>query len=107
MNQVTYGCAPKSTSAYAAAQNALSPVPESLQVDESLDTLRDAVDFHIQMVEALLRRIEPATGELMATVDGCLTGVSKVPLALRVDSQRDRLVRITQMVQTAIGQLQI
>lgn len=108
MNRTNPSLAPKQTTAYAAAQNALGcPVVESLQVDESLDSMREVVEFHMETVRALLRRLEPATGELEAGIDPCAGGFSKVALALRIDCNRDQICRLTAEVQTAIRQLQI
>jgi hypothetical protein len=107
MNRFDQCSAPKNSPAYMAAQSAMQPIVETLQVDESLNTLREVVEYHIEIVEALLRRIEPATGELGVSEESCLVGIAKVPLALRVDNQRDRIARLTDLVQTAIRQLQI
>lgn len=98
---------PKSSTAYAAAQNALQPVPESLQVDDSMILLAEVVEFNIETVRALLRRLEPVTGEVIVGDPGFSSGIAKVPLAVRLDGQRDMIATLTNEVQATIRALQI
>ncbi|HEY0586239.1 MAG TPA: hypothetical protein VGD52_08920 [Pseudoduganella sp.] len=99
--------APKSSTAYAAAQNALQPVAESLQVDDSLISLAEVLEFNVETVHALLRRLEPVTGEVLVGDPGFVSGIAKVPLALRIDAARDALAILTNEVQATIRALQI
>jgi hypothetical protein len=95
------------TSAYKASQSALQPVAESLQVEESLQSLLEVVEFHTETVLALMRRLEPVTGELVFADQGLSTGIAKVSLALRIDTQRDNIAKATAGLQATIRALQI
>lgn len=97
----------KPATAYASAQSALQPVSESLQVDDSLISLAEVIEFNIEIVRVLLRRLEPVTGEVIVGEPGFSTGIAKVPLALRLDGQRDMIATLTNEVQATIRALQI
>jgi hypothetical protein len=114
---------PQRGDAYATAQSALQPVSEALQVDVSISSLDNSVEFLVETVQALLRRIEPVTavaisgiGTLTGTFTGsvnCSSGIigaatfTKAPLAMQIDVQYDRIAALTKEVQTAIRALQI
>jgi hypothetical protein len=98
---------PQHSTAYAAAQSALSPVSESLQVEESLQSLLEVVEFHTETVLALMRRLEPVTGEVLIGDSAFGCGIAKVSLALRIDLQRDLIARATAGLQATIRALQI
>jgi hypothetical protein len=96
--------------AYNRAQNAVGqPIAETPQVDSSMDALSEAVEFHIETVQMLLRRLHPVTGDLVMppSEDAKLTGNWKVPVAQRVDLRVDQLRGLTAEVQNAIRALQI
>lgn len=105
MNRLDQCGMPKNT--YAAAQSALQPVSESLQVDESIQSLAEVSEFHIETLLALIRRLEPVTGEVSVNEVGSIAGISKVSLALRIDTQRDRIATATAGLQATIRALQI
>jgi hypothetical protein len=110
LNQISGGAMPKSSVAYERAQNSVGqPIPETLHVDASLDALGEAVDFHIETVQMLLRRLHPVTGDYAEpkSDDAKLTGNWKVPLAARIDVRVDMLRALTVEVQSAIRALQI
>jgi hypothetical protein len=102
-----------------AAQSAISPIGETLHVDESISSLGNSVEFLVETVQALLRRIEPVTASVMSgtiTVSGNVNysagiiGVAtltKAPLAMQIDVQYDRIAALTKEVQAAIRALQI
>jgi hypothetical protein len=100
--------APKTS--YDRAQSALGgPVPETLQVDESIISLGDAVEFHVETVRALLRRLQPVTSDLCEAVAGttCVPQSNRVDVARRIHNQRDELQYLTSEVQNIIRALQI
>ncbi len=98
---------PKQSKAYAHAQAALEPIGESFQVDESIASLIEVVEFHYETALVLMRRLEPVTGAVLVG-DPCLAGgVDKVPLALRIDAQRDQIAILTHSMQATIRALQI
>jgi hypothetical protein len=108
MNQAIYSCAPKNTAAYGAAQSALQPISEALQVDDSLSALRSAVEFHNETVRALLRRLEPVTIQYGSTASEIACDVpSKVQLSMNIDYQVRLIGELTMEVQDAIRALQI
>lgn len=94
-----------------AAQSALQPISETLQVDESLESLGECVEFHMETVRALLRRLHPVTGDIVQGVGVTSGGASpqpcKVPLCYRIDNRRDELHELTGEVQSVIRALQI
>ena len=97
---------------YDRAQGAVigsSPMPETLQVDGSIGELGEAVDFCIENVQMLLRRLQPVTGDFAVPVgeDNTLSGSWKVPLSQRIDLRRDQLADLTTAVQCAIRALQV
>lgn len=96
--------------AYDRAQNALgSPVGETLQVEDSLLSLGDTVEFHVETVRALLRRLQPVTSD-MCEANCATTGVSqpiRVEIARRIHNRRDELQDLTHEVQNVIRALQI
>jgi hypothetical protein len=95
------------TKSYAAAQSALQPISESLQVEESLQSLLEVVEFHTETVLALMRRLEPVTGEVLIGDSAFGVGIAKVPMALRIDAQRDYIAKATAGLQATIRALQI
>lgn len=98
---------PQQSRAYAHAQAALQPVAESFQVDESIASLIEVVEFHYETALVLMRRLEPVTGAVLVG-DACLAGgADKVPLALRIDAQRDQIAVLTHSLQATIRALQI
>jgi hypothetical protein len=108
MNRIDAMGMPNQSRAYSAAQSGLNPVPETLQVEDSLEALREVVEFHSETVLALIRRIEPLTGEVMvAGLAGVSPSIPKVQLAFRIDTQIDRISNTTGAVQAAIRALQI
>lgn len=95
-----------SSHATQSAQAALQPTSQPLQVEESFAMLREVVEFHSETVRALLRRLEPATGEVLIANAGLNTGVAKVPMASSIDYQRDAISTLTAEVQATIRALQ-
>jgi hypothetical protein len=98
--------------AYDRAQSALGcPAVDTLQVDESVNSLGEAVEFHMETVRALLRRLHPVTGDIVQGVGVTSGGASpqpcKVPLCYRIDNRRDELHELTGEVQSVIRALQI
>jgi hypothetical protein len=85
-----------------------APLTETLQIDDSINALGEAVDYHIEMVQALLRRLYQATGDIamVAQKDNHPEPV-KVPLCYRIDSRRDQLVQLSNEVAATIRALQI
>jgi hypothetical protein len=108
-HQIGSSQSPAHDKAYNRAQSALgAPASETLQVDDSVNALGDAVDFHIETVRALLRRLHPVTGDLCdATCGGISAASTRVPLAMRIDYRRDELNGLTTEVQNIIRALQI
>lgn len=116
---ITFGAGPHTT--YDRVQSALGqPAAETLQVDDSMSSLDNSAEFLVETVQALLRRIEPVTGDLsngplIGMISGTIIGagstncitVQKVPMALQLDKQHERLCALTREVQQAIRALQI
>jgi len=98
---------PQQSKAYAHAQAALEPIGESFQVDDSIATLIEVVEFHYETTLALFRRLEPVTGQVLVGDPMLAGGADKVPLALRIDAQRDQLAKLTHAMQATIRALQI
>lgn len=94
---------------YDRVQSALGgPEADTLQVDESINSLGECVEFHLETVRALLRRLHPVTGDLSYPESACGDKQRiKVPLAQRVDNRRDELHGLTAEVQATIRALQI
>lgn len=97
------------SSAYAAAQSALAPVTERpLQVDDALAELERRIDFITETVQVLIRRLEPVTGEVLATTEPTPdTGLCKVRLAEQIDGYTLRLSVLTASVQATVRALQL
>lgn len=98
--------------AYDRAQSAIgAPAAETLQVDESINSLGECVEFHMETVRALLRRLHPVTGDIAqgvgATAGGAIPQPCKVPLCYRIDNRRDELHELTAEVQAFIRALQV
>jgi len=103
------------TDAYDKAQAALGkPSGEPLQMEVSISWLREAVEFHVETVRALLRRLEPISAGIKLTngqmsggcADGGLTMV-RAPVASAIDSKREDIEALTKEVQQAIRELQV
>jgi hypothetical protein len=104
---------PPTTRAYLAAQSAMAPGIDAtvpLQVDAALEHLRNALDFHVETVAMLLRRLEPVTGQLEPGEQakaGANGVAAKVLLACQLDDLNERLSLATGDVQAAIRALQL
>lgn len=96
--------------AYDRAQSALgAPVTETLQVEDSILSLGDAVEFHVETVRALLRRLQPVTSDMCEAIAGAAGAPQpiRVEVAQRIHNRRDELQDLTREVQNVIRALQV
>jgi hypothetical protein len=103
-----HSTAPKHQHTHLAVQEALTPQERPLQVDDSLEQLQRQVEFTVETVRALMRRLAPVSVDTLA--EGAALEArpcSKVRLAEQIDRCTDDLVVLTAEVQVAVRALQL
>lgn len=106
--------------AHEVAQKAIGePSQTPLQIDAALASLKVAVDVHVEMVRALIRRVEPVSVQGMRItvgsilINGSISGVgipmppAKAPIASSILCQHEIIEDLTKELQQAIRELQV